>query len=974
MEAIRSILLVPHTHWDREWYLTQEQFRVRLVALLDLVLDVLEQDPAFRHFMLDGQTIVLDDYLAVRPEARVRIERLVRAGRLLIGPWFVLPDEWLVSGEALIRNLRRGLRDAEAFRGAMRIGYVPDQFGHVGQLPQIFRGFGFDGAALWRGVPGEIVDSVFTWESPDGSRIDTLYFPAGYGHAAHLPLEPVALAARLQREVAKQLPFAKERPVVLMNGVDHMLPQVGLPAALEAARPRLSNVPIEFSTLPAVLDRFARASGQPRQVHRGELRSGLRTPLLPGCASTRITQKQRDIRNETRLVRVLEPLSAWLSARGGRADYGLIDLAWRHALENHPHDSICGCSIDRVHAQMESRFDRVEEITEAEIVRVVRELTADLPVPPGAGTRGAADAVVVWNPHAGGACGIDSEIETLLPLPPRAGASASAHLRDAEGNRIPADLDVMEPGFTWENTAPVALARALVPDLAREVAGYFIDELVWRREGTTLVVEARLDGMPHRAFDFEAMRNGVVDALADPELTHATIRGQRSSRVRVRAAAVLPGHGLRVLRLHAGRAGARATAELAAAPHAGRGEGGVYVIENALWRVEVNREGQFDLLHRERGERIVDALRFVSEGDRGDSYNFDRVPDGESVERLEAVRVSMRSTEAAAELIVRARLRVPIALGADRAHRSPRRASLPVTLSVRLPRGLDRVDIEATVDNRARDHRLRLHVRAPWRARRLRVASAFELVERPIEPAEDAFGSRFTSELPSGAGPQRHCAVLDDGDHAMTLANRGAPEVEAVRESDGSSALAVTVLRAVGWLSRADLVSRPLPAGPVFETPGAQAAGRHVIALSLRLHEVDSPFAAGEAERFAAPPCVLPHGAAAVLSSEVAPRSSSSGGRPFADGSRLLEVADPQVLVSAIEPQGPRVASIRLWNASALRRTADVRWLATGACRLEPVGLAGDRVGDVATECAADGSVRLDLRPWQIVTLHAETR
>ncbi|HXZ85246.1 MAG TPA: alpha-mannosidase, partial [Myxococcota bacterium] len=139
------LVVVPHTHWDREWYRTHEQFRARLVGLLDGLLDLLERDPEFRCFSLDGQTIVLDDYLAVRPEARARIEALVRAGRLAIGPWTVLPDEWLVSGEALIRNLRLGLTRGDAFGGAQRLGYVPDQFGHVGQLPQIFAGFGFEG-------------------------------------------------------------------------------------------------------------------------------------------------------------------------------------------------------------------------------------------------------------------------------------------------------------------------------------------------------------------------------------------------------------------------------------------------------------------------------------------------------------------------------------------------------------------------------------------------------------------------------------------------------------------------------------------------------------------------------------------------------------------------------------------------------------------------------------------------------------
>ena len=338
------------------------------------------------------------------------------------------------------------------------------------------------------------------------------------------------------------------------------------------------------------------------------------------------------------------------------------------------------------------------------------------------------------------------------------------------------------------------------------------------------------------------------------------------------------------------------------------------------------------------------------------------------------VRVAPRVGEASAGLVGRARLRVPVALAVARMRRSARHVALPVTLSVRLPRELDRVEIDASVDNRARDQRLRLHVRAPWRARRLRVASAFERVERPIEPAEDAFGSRFTSELPSGAGPQRGFAVIDDGERAMTLANRGAPEIEAVHESDAASALAVTLLRAVGWLSRGDLVSRPFPAGPVFETPGAQAQGRHAIALSLRLHPVASAFASAEAERFSTPPCVLAHGGAAASPPEAAHAARSSSPPVSADTLRLLDVGDPQVLVSAIEPQEQRSVAIRLWNASDERRTVPVRWLAATGCRLEPVGLDGRPARDVTWECDVDGGIRLGFRPWQIVTLRAAPR
>ena len=192
------LVIVPHTHWDREWYRTFEEFRYRLVHLLDRVLHLLETDPEFRCFTLDGQTIVLDDYFEVRPRARERVEKWVREGRLKVGPWHVLPDEWLVSGEAILRNLRLGQERAAAVGGSMKLGYVPDQFGHVGQLPQIFESFGFRGAALWRGVGEDVNETSFDWQAPDGTRMFTVYLRNGYGNATQLPATGDGARAVLQ--------------------------------------------------------------------------------------------------------------------------------------------------------------------------------------------------------------------------------------------------------------------------------------------------------------------------------------------------------------------------------------------------------------------------------------------------------------------------------------------------------------------------------------------------------------------------------------------------------------------------------------------------------------------------------------------------------------------------------------------------------------------------------------------------------
>ena len=156
----RRVDIVPHTHWDREWYRPFQSFRMRLVDLVDRLLDRLDADPGYGHFMLDGQMAVVDDYLEVRPDAAEELARLNREGRLTMGPWYVLPDEFLVSGETLVRNLQLGLRRAREFGGAMEVGYLPDMFGHIAAMPQLLRLFGMEHAVVWRGVQNAITAPV----------------------------------------------------------------------------------------------------------------------------------------------------------------------------------------------------------------------------------------------------------------------------------------------------------------------------------------------------------------------------------------------------------------------------------------------------------------------------------------------------------------------------------------------------------------------------------------------------------------------------------------------------------------------------------------------------------------------------------------------------------------------------------------------------------------------------------------------
>ena len=346
--------LVPHTHWDREWYLPFQSFRMRLVSLVDRVLDLLDAESRFV-FTLDGQLATVDDYLEVRPEAEERIRRFIAEGRLAIGPWQTLMDEFLVSGESIIRNLEQGLRRGDELGGAMRIGYLPDMFGHVAQMPQILRLAGIEHAVVWRGVPAAIERHAFSWEGPDGSTVRAEYLPRGYGSGAELAA-PGRLAEQAEALHDAMRSFYGEDPLLAMYGNDHTEPVPELVQLVEAATERPERLRVELKTLPAYLE----ATDGAELAHwHGELRSGARANLLMGVTSARIDLKAACARAERALERYAEPLQALY---GEHWPESLLAIAWRRVLENAAHDSICGCSIDEVCAQVLVRYAEAEQI------------------------------------------------------------------------------------------------------------------------------------------------------------------------------------------------------------------------------------------------------------------------------------------------------------------------------------------------------------------------------------------------------------------------------------------------------------------------------------------------------------------------------------------------------------------------------------------------------------------------------------
>lgn len=764
-----TLHLVSHTHWDREWYLTFQQFRLKLVRLIDDLLDLLETDPDYKHFMLDGQTIVLDDYLALRPENAGVIRSHVRSGRLLIGPWHILPDEFLVSPEATIRNLLQGDRTARPFGPKMTAGYIPDPFGHIGQMPQILRGFGIETAAFRRGLSDEPCE--LWWEAPDGSRVFTVYLRDGYDNAAWLPTaDPESFVLEVCR-LRDSLAARTTAPhILLMHGTDHMPPPPDTAAALACANDHLhgdrlihSTLPLFISALHSTLD--DQLSALP--TVRGELRSPKRHHLLPGVLSTRMWIKQRNHACEMLLEKWAEPFSTWASliederrpatARDRLADPApILREAWRMLMACHPHDSICGCSVDQVHDEMRTRFDQVEQVGEEITGQSLRTIAE------AADTRtnlaGAQSAIVVFNPVAG----------------PRTDC-------------------------------------AIVQLPAQDVA--IVDE-----QGRVL---------PHEIVEAETMTVRFV-------------------------AHDVPGCGYRTFWTRpAAKEQPAAVAQAATS------------IENEFFAVEASAEdGTLALDDKRTGVVYRGLNRFVDGGDCGDEYNY-CPPAADRLIRGEVQSIRTERSAAGQFIETSLRLSVPAGLSDDRRARGAETASMTLTTRATLRPGVPRLDVDTQVENPARDHRLRVHFPAPFSVDAADHDGHFEVVRR--RTGLPAFDDTWV-EQPRPEAPQRAFTDISDSRLGLMIANRGLPEVEVV-SADGSTEIALTLLRCVGWLSRDDFPARKGHAGPMLPTHGAQMLGRWAFAYSIIPHEGDWRRAFHQAYAFSAP-------VRAVVTSLHAPREA----------------------------------------------------------------------------------------------------
>lgn len=358
------IHVVPHFHWDREWYFTAEESKILLVHDMEEVLTVLETKREYPCFVLDGQTSVLEDYFSVKPENYERVRKLVQQGKLIIGPWYTQTDEMVVGGESIIRNLLYGMMDCEKLGPRMDIGYLPDSFGQTARLPQILNGFGIKRCIFWRGTSERMgTDKTeFYWEGPDGSKVLVQLLPLGYAIGKYLPTEPDELKTRLDKYLPVLDKGAAADYILLPNGHDQMPIQKNIFQVMEQIEKLYPERKVSIGRYEDVFERTEELDSL--DTLRGEFLDGKYMRVHRSIYSSRADLKSANTRIENKITNLLEPLMSIAYSLGVPYEHGLMEQLWKDLLKNHAHDSIGCCCSDKVHRAIEDRFFLTEERTD----------------------------------------------------------------------------------------------------------------------------------------------------------------------------------------------------------------------------------------------------------------------------------------------------------------------------------------------------------------------------------------------------------------------------------------------------------------------------------------------------------------------------------------------------------------------------------------------------------------------------------
>ena len=778
MSKISEVIIVPHTHWDREWYQSFQEYRLRLLKTVDKLLQILQKDPNFAYFHFDGQVVPIEDYLELRPENKGLLLDFIKQGRIGIGPWYIQPDEWLSYPEAIVRNLLFGRRIAEELGvPVVKIGYTPDTFGHTPQLPQIFEGFDINSFLFMRGMgdEGESLGDEFIWQAPNGSKIIAVHLRIGYSNGIFLGayvghphikyyeeiypsyvsiwksglIGPVMCFEIYDKEppvnvdnAIKQIRWLEEVTnkikssiLLVLNGGDHAPPQEKITSITKSLKKEIPDVKIHHGRLEDYISKLRSLVDQ-LPTFKGELRGARYHWIIPNTLSTRIPQiKIPNYLCYTSIVNYLEPLSVLCWITGDEYPEKILRYLWKIFLQNLAHDSICGCGVDEVHRDVAARFRYIIDISKNLIYDKLHLLASKINM----SKLGDSDAyVLVFNPLGWTRTDIVSVYTTDL-------AYGSYDVLDIDGSRLPCTIG----------------------------------------GGKTLQV-----------FSDKRIVELIFLAKNIPPLGYKVFRLHRT--IKVKSPLIVQGT----------------------------------MIENEFFRIEAdpNNGGLLKIVDKRNNVTYDRFNFFVDEGDVGDEYTF-CPPLKQFIVTNNSVKANVwiEKGEAYSCLNIEFKMKVPESSNNEK--RSERHVDLSIRERIYLYPKVPRIDFHIIVDNKARNHRFRIAFPTGLQIEHSYADTHYYVVKRSIAPPK----GDCWQESPPVDHPLLYWVDVSDGDKGVMVATRGLNEYHL----DRNGTLYITLLRCVDSIGKSDLLTRPGKFQLNIPTPDAQCIGEFDFQISVIPHKGD---------------------------------------------------------------------------------------------------------------------------------------
>lgn len=742
--------IVSHTHWDREWYKSYEHFRVRLSFFMDNLMRLMEENKDFKSFLFDAQSIILDDYLSIKPQNKERLEKLIRDGRIIIGPWYTQPDEFTPDAESLIRNLIIGIRTAEKSGKCMKAGYLPDSFGHSSQLPQILLGFNIDNLIAMRGIPSyKIKSSEFKWKGLNGDSIIAVHLKEGYFNACFLPDDYNMADDRISKLVDKLKKSSGTQNIIIMNGIDHQWPQPMIPDYIQHLNQKDKTTEYIHSSLEDFIADIRRSSTKLPEF-TGELITPENSRTHTSMASTRMYQKKENGKEENLIERYVEPICSLGWIFGAEYPSELIEMGWKYILQNQAHDSICGCCTDDVHKKIDERFASCKNINLTLLKTYSRAIARNL-------STDKLSLVVFNNAMTKGKQLVKAEL--ILPF-------SKFELLDQNGSIVKYQIDKSEKINSAELGIWASMSK-LSSSLNKFEISFYTEF--------------------NNNFGF---------------MLYEIKKADDNSEVKIADNIIIQEDNV--------------------------------CVENKFYKIKLYSNGVISIFDKEN-HVLYNRLNVLEDcGDAGDTYNYSPVNNDCIITSWDSENNKITLIEdGPLKTVYKINYDVLIPEKLSGGSRSRKKIKIPVEMEINIYSEINRIDVKTTVENTAKDHRLRVLFNSNVKNNFSLAGTQFGVIKRNNKSDDSIWLEKKWSERPLPIyHNQKFAAVTEDESCGIAVLNKDITEYEIYE--DEKSTLALTLIRSVGSMGKRDLSIRPGRAsGMEMECPDAQCQGTCVSEYSI---------------------------------------------------------------------------------------------------------------------------------------------